>query len=61
MIRIVDIDPLVLWHIRQAGECDRLAAERKRLGDERGAAFWARIYQDKLGDAWKSRPSADRS
>lgn len=55
MTRICDLHPLTIWHLRQAGECDRLASERQRLGDAKGATFWQRLYQEKLGDAWKSR------
>lgn len=44
MTRIRDLHPLTLWHLRQAGECDRLASERRRLGDAKGATFWQRLY-----------------
>lgn len=49
MTRIRDLHPLTLWHLRQAGECDRLATEREKLGDAKGANFWRRIYQEKMG------------
>lgn len=55
-LSFIDLQPETVWHLRQAGECDRLATEREKLGDTRGANFWRRIYQEKMGDAWKSRP-----
>ena len=59
-LSFIDLQPETVWHLRHAGECDRLATEREKLGDAKGANFWRPIYQEKMGDAWKSRPLESR-